>query len=161
MASADFVKIMEKKKEAAALMKSLSQAEAGGKFTLPTIDDGKYIFNVKADCGVTPNKGIPYVNLKWTIADDSAFNDKGSDKTFYLDSDDIERTTKTYASLGRDFKTLLDTDELDVNTPADIAALVDAVNEESPYVAGALKNWEKGEKSGFNVYFNERVEVAQ
>jgi len=165
MATAEFVKTLEKKKEAAALMKSVSNAEAGGGFKLPKIDDGTYVFSITADCGITSKAGVPFVNFKWTIEDEGQFSGKGHKKTYFITTEDREgkegESDKTAARLGADFKTILDTDELDVNTPSDIAALVDAVNQEKPYVRGALKNWESGDNSGFNVFFNEIVDVDE
>lgn len=157
MASAAFVKALEKKKNMSKMLNASKEAEKKGAYTLPEIRDGSYICAVRAECGVTPNKNVPYVKFLWSIVDDSEFNGKGADKTIFLGDDDEARCEKAFTSLGKSFKILLDTDELDIQSAADVPALVDAINADKIYARTAIKRWEKGDKWGYNVFFNERV----
>lgn len=157
MASVAFQKAIAKKKNAAQLMKSANEAESGGDFSAPEIDDGAYIFRVSATCGMTTNKNVPFVELKWKIEDDSPFNGKGWNKTHYLENDDPDKEEKAWARLGKDLKTLTG-EEIDLSSGEDIDRIVDQINQSNPLVKGRIKNTEQDGKTYLNIYFNELLD---
>ena len=135
---------------------SMKNAERRG-FVLPTIEDGTYIFKVTAECGNSPKKDVPFVKLTWKIQDDERYFNTGSDTVFWLDGDNEEIVDRNFENLALALKALLDIEELVVEDATDIEHFVSMVNEADTYCRGRLNNWEAGEKRGFNVYFNEKV----
>lgn len=175
MASAAFTKALLKKNNAKELAKAVREAKSGG-FTLTHIDDGKYIVRVKGECGISPNKDIPFVDFKWQVvaAEDGTeteFKGKGSNKSFYLENEDEEVEQKTWANLGKTLKVLSSRPDIDNFDMQDLEAIVEEINTEAPYVRVSLKKWQKKkvnpdtgdevvEKEGYNIFFNEQVEVV-
>jgi len=163
MASTEFIKALKNKSAAKAAMKSLNSAEAGGGgFQVPDVPDGVYIMAVKAECGITPNKAIPFVKLNWEIVDDTDYKGSKSNMTYFLEAENEDQLEMTFSSLGRAFKVLLGTENLDLEDAADIAGVVDQINDEDVYSECRVKNWKgKNDKKGINVYFNKRVYVDE
>lgn len=158
MATSQFSKALANKKQAMAKMREVEQKV----FTLPTIADGEYTFAVDAECGVTDNKGIPYVKFNWSVQDEGPAFGKGNNQIFWLDGDDEEQVEKTFQRLAGAFMSLLDLTEVTVDDPQDIEQLVDMVNDEDnkTYATGKLSNWTSASgKKGFNLYFKKRVAV--
>ena len=175
MASAAFTKALLRKNNAKELAKTVREAKNGA-FTLAHIDDGKYIVRVKGECGITPNKDIPFVSFSWAVeanedGTDSEFKGKGSQKTFYLESDDEEREMKEWSNLGKTLKVLSSRPDIDNFDMQDLEAIVEEINKEAPYVRSQLKKWQKTSvapdgtitvtKEGYNIFFNEKVEVVE
>lgn len=155
MASSAFVKSLAGSKSSIKKMRDVQPKE----YSKPDIENGTYIFAVKAEAGVTPKKEVPYVKFEWSIQDEGPEFGKSDQSTFFLEGDDPEKVEKNFESLGLAFKALLNAADLDISDAADIELLVDAVNKEKCYARGNLKKWVSGDKFGYNVWFKERLEI--
>lgn len=170
MASAAFTKALLRKDNAKDLAKQVREAKAGG-FTLPHIDNGKYIARVKASCGISPNKNIPFVEFKWNVVanedgTDTPFKDKGSNSSFYLEDEDQEREANNWKYLGKALKVLSSRPDIDNFDMQDLETIIDEINAEAPFVRVQLTKWQmkNGEtvtKEGYRCYFNEKVDVVE
>jgi hypothetical protein len=159
MASSAFAKAMDKKKNASKLLQKAREAEQNS-FEMPEINDGQYVARIRAGVGVTPNKGVPYVEFKWTIVDDEEYTGKGYRQTFFLENDDSEKLDKTFTFLGRALKALTGLDDLDLDDFGAVEEIVNEIDSEKPHCRISVKNWEHNGKRGMTTYFNERVEVV-
>lgn len=160
MASSAFSKALAGKKASIEKMRN-SKPKQG--YTPPKIENGNYIFAVDAECGVTEAKGVPYVKFNWSIQDEGEYFGKSNNMIIWLDGfRDDESEDKTFDRLAKTFMALLDLEEVNVEDPQDIEQLVDMVNQEKIYCRGNLSNWTSSTgKTGFNVYFNKKVEAVE
>jgi len=165
MASAAFQKAMEKKKNAAKMMQKAKEAE-NSSFEVPEIEDGNYIAKVKAKVSVTPKKGVPFAEFKWTIVSNadgspSEYAGKGHRQTFFLDGyDDIEREEKTYEFLGKTLKACISPD-IDFEDADDLERLCEQITKENPHVNITTKTFDSKSGKGISAYFNRRITVTQ
>lgn len=157
MASSQFAKSLAKRKTTAKLLQKAKEAEVNSGFEIPEIEDGKYVARIKAESGQTPKKDVPFVSFQWTIVDDSPFHGKGYNQTFFLENEDYEKLEKTYERMGKSFKAILGTSEIDLETPEDIEDRIADINEQKPLVRITIKNTEWQDKRYMNTFFNERV----
>lgn len=156
MASTAFEKALAKRKQTRSLMKKAREAERPD-FSMPKIEDGSYIARVKGKTGVTPNKGVPFVELRWVIAE-GEYKGKGWRMTYFLEGRDLEQEERTWASLGSALKTLSTRDDVESWEIEDLDPIIKEITEDAPLCRISLKNW-KGEKSeGINCYFNEYID---
>lgn len=172
MASSAFSKALDKKKNAARLLDKANKAEVGGDFSTPDIPEGDYIVRVAASCGVTPKKGIPYVEFKWRIAE-GEYQGEGYRETFYLEDDNAEREEKTWIRLGKTLKVLSSRDVVTFDDMEELAEVVNEIDKENPVCKGKATRWqtnkdkeaeaEGGEytESGLGFFFNKKVELAE
>jgi hypothetical protein len=170
MASAAFSKALDKKKNAAKLLDKAAKAEAGGDFSTPDIPEGDYLARVKGSCGVTPKKGVPFVEFKWTIVE-GEYTGKGYRETFYLENDDAENEEKTWTRLGKTLKILSSRDVVTFEDAEEMEELINEIDTETPHVQIKVRRWQTNKdkeaeaaggdytESGLGVYFNKRVEV--
>lgn len=167
MASAAFQKAMALKKNANKMMKKAKDAEQSNvNFEVPEIEDGQYIARVKAKVGITPKKGVPYAEFRWTIVSaadgtDTPYVGKGHRQTFFLDGyDDLEREEKTYEFLGKTLKACLSPD-VEFEDASDLEALCEKITAEAPHVNISTKTFEGKNGKGITAYFNRKVTVTQ
>ena len=157
MASVAFQKALAKRKDAAKLMQTAQDAERPS-FEVPNLPDAEYLVRVKATCGVSPNKGIPFVEFKWTITE-GEYQGKGYNKTYWLENEDPEREEQDWTRLGRDLKTLLGVTDVTITDEQELNDLIEQVDNDTPYIQARTKSTTKGDKTYLNIFFNKRVEV--
>lgn len=167
MASAAFQKAMEKKKNAAKMMQKAKEAEnTSANFEVPEIEDGNYIARIKAKVGITPKKGVPYAEFRWTILSngdgtDSEYVNKSHRQTFFLDgNDNLEMEEKTYEFLGKTLKACTSPD-VEFEDADDLEALCERITKEAPHVQITIKNFTGKNGRGITTYFNRRINVTQ
>ncbi len=171
MASAAFGKALDKKKNAAKLLDKASKAEKGGDFSTPNIPEGDYVARVKASCGITPKKSVPFVEFKWTITE-GEYTGKGYRETFYLEDSDVEREEKTWTRLGKTLKILSAREMVTFEDAEELEEIVNEIDTETPHVQIKARRWQTNKdkeaeaaggeyvESGLGVYFNKRIEKA-
>lgn len=171
MASAAFSKALDKKKNAAKLLDKASKAEMGGDFSTPDIPADEYLARVKATAGVTPKKGVPFIEFKWTIAE-GEYKGKGYRETFYLEDDNADREEKTWNRLGKTLKVLSTRDTVTFEDFDELAEVVNEIDEDTPLCKIKTTRWQNKKdketeaetgiyvESGLGCFFNKRVEVV-
>lgn len=154
MASNEFIKALGKRKNIQERLKNAKNAERNS-YALPDIPDGNYFARVKLIGKVNPKNGVPLLEIKWTIVDDSEWNGKGSTDTYWLQNDDPEREEKTWDILGKALKTLTGENDLELEEVGDLAAYIDSINDSNIVAEISLKRWKSAKgKEGFNVFYN-------
>ena len=157
MASSAFKKALAKKKQARKLMETARKAETNS-FEAPDIGEGgEFVVRVKARTGITPNKGIPFVEFKWVITE-GEHTGKGYRETVFLTADDPEQEERSWTKLGRALKVLSDA-AADSWELADLDDIVEDINDDMPVCRASLKPWKSEKSKGINCFFNARVAV--
>jgi hypothetical protein len=157
MASSAFTKAVAGKKRAMQKMKEVER----NTFQQPTIEDGTYILGVTGECGVTEEKGVPYVRLDWVIQDEGPENGKGYQTTFWLENEDQEKEDKQFEILAKALLAILDVEEVNVEDAVDIEQYVDVINQGKSFVRTKIVTKESANgKKYINTYFQRRVEVV-
>jgi hypothetical protein len=168
--SAAFSKALDKKKSALKMLDKASKAELGGDFSVPNIPADEYLARVKAKCDVTPKKGVPFVEFKWTIVD-GEYKGKGYRETMFLgESDNPERDEKTWTRLGKTLKVLSTRDVVTFEDFDELAEVVNEIDEATPLCHIKTTRWQNAKdkehevktgeykESGLGCFFNKRVE---
>ena len=139
MASQAFTKALAKRKQTRSLMKKAKGAEKPD-FSMPEIEDGNYVARIRGKTGVTPNKGIPFVDFKWVIVEGP---DKGKSwsQTFYLEGRDLEQEERTWDFLGRALKTLSSREDVETWEVEDLEGIVKEINDELPTCRINIHTW--------------------
>lgn len=155
MASKEFAKALAKRKDIQSLMKQANDAKAG-EFTVPDIEPGKYLVRVKLEGKVNPKTGVPMLEIRWTIVDDSPYNGKGSNDTYWLENDDAEREANTWKYLGRAIKVLTDDPDRQIEEVGDLVEIIEEVNAADPIVEITLKKYVNPDtkKIRYTLYYN-------